>query len=79
MENPNRYEPYNLPKKVEIKLKVLMEQLGLNTGSIDMIKALDDNYYFLEVNPSGQFGMTAMPCNYPLYEKIAEYLIKNSN
>ncbi len=79
MENPNRYEPYNLPKKVETKLKVLMEQLGLNTGSIDMIKALDDNYYFLEVNPSGQFGMTAMPCNYPLYEKIAEYLILNSN
>lgn len=79
MEKPNRYEPYNLPKEIEIKLKILMERLGLNTGSIDMIKALDDKYYFLEINPSGQFGMTALPCNYPLYERISEYLILNSN
>lgn len=79
MDNPNRYEPYNLPKGIEDKLNSMMNKLGLNTGSIDMIKAKDDEYYFLEVNPSGQFGMTAAPCSYPLFEKVADYLISNSN
>ena len=52
-----------------------MKHIGLNTGSIDMIKSVDGNYYFLEVNPSGQFGMTSFPCNYNLHEKVADYLI----
>jgi ATP-GRASP peptide maturase of grasp-with-spasm system len=77
-QNPNRYEPYNLPKTIEVKLNKMMRKLGLNTGSIDMIKAKDGNYYFLEVNPSGQFGMTSVPCNYPLHELVANYLISKS-
>ena len=79
LENPNRFEPYTLPRNIQVKLNKMMNLLGLNTGSIDMIKATDDNYYFLEINPSGQFGMTAAPCNYPLYELVADYLIKNQN
>lgn len=77
-QNPNRYEPYSLPKIIEVKLDKLMKELGLNTGSIDMIKAKDGNYYFLEINPSGQFGMTSVPCNYPLHELVANYLISKS-
>ncbi|MET0759856.1 MAG: grasp-with-spasm system ATP-grasp peptide maturase [Flavobacterium sp.] len=76
--NPNRFEPYALPKKIEIQLNNLMKKIGLNTGSIDMIKGSDSKYYFLEVNPSGQFGMTSSPCNYPLHENVANFLIKNS-
>jgi hypothetical protein len=30
---------------------------------------------FLEVNPTGQYGMVSDPCNYYLDKKIAEYLI----
>lgn len=78
LENPNRTEPYKLPKEQELKLDKLMKTIGLNTGSIDMVKGTDNNYYFLEVNPSGQFGMTGIPCNYPLYEKIADYLIEKN-
>ena len=78
IEKPNRVCPYSLPKKIERKITKLMNTIGLNTGSIDMIKSTDGNYYFLEVNPSGQFGMTGIPCNYDLYEKVASYLIKNS-
>ena len=78
MENPNRYEPYELPKTIEHKLNKMMNKLGLNTGSIDMIKSISGEYYFLEVNPSGQFGMTALPCNYPLFEATADYLISKS-
>lgn len=79
VENPTRYVPYILPNEIEVKIDNLMRKLGLNTGSIDIIYAIDDEYYFLEVNPAGQFGMTSTPCNYNLHKKIAEYLHKNSN
>ncbi len=78
IQNPNRFEPYNLPKMIERKLNILMKNIGLNTGSIDMIKTPEGDYVFLEVNPSGQFGMTAFPCNYPLHKIVANFLIKNS-
>ena len=35
----------------------------------------NDNYYFLEINPVGQYGMVADPCNYELDKLIAKYLI----
>lgn len=69
-----RSVPYQLPRDIERKLSGLMKKLKLNTGSIDMIVTPDDTYYFLEVNPVGQFGMVSKPCNYYLEKKIAETL-----
>jgi ATP-GRASP peptide maturase of grasp-with-spasm system len=73
--DPNRCVPYQLPEDVTQAVQRFMRAVGLNCASLDMIKGRDGDYYFLEVNPTGQFGMTAFPCNYPLYEKIAQYLI----
>nr|WP_294922604.1 grasp-with-spasm system ATP-grasp peptide maturase [uncultured Flavobacterium sp.] len=76
-EIPNRFVPYKLPEKLEKKITVFMKSINLNTGSLDLIKSSkDDDYYFLEVNPCGQFGMTSNPCNYNLHEKVANFLIK---
>jgi ATP-GRASP peptide maturase of grasp-with-spasm system len=75
-ENPNRYIPYQIPVSLEERIDIFMKKLELNTGSIDIIKsAINGEYYFLEVNPSGQFGMTAFPCNYPLHKIVAQNLI----
>ncbi len=52
-----------------------MDKIGLNCGSIDMIRGTDGKYYFLEVNPNGQFGMVSSPCNLGLYKLVAETLI----
>lgn len=72
-EKPNRKVPYNLPKNIEQKIHLLMQSLDLNSGSLDFIKK-DSKYYFLEVNPVGQFlGMSVM-CNYLLEKEIADYL-----
>lgn len=71
---PNRNAPFKLPKDVEEKLDMLMKKLDLKSGSIDMIVSKDRQYYFLEVNPVGQFGMVSYPCNYHLEKEIAEYL-----
>lgn len=71
----NRMVPFKLPLKVEQQLHELMKGIGLTRGSIDLIKALDGQYFFLEVNPVGQFGMTSKPCNYFLEEKIVKKAI----
>lgn len=76
IENPNRTVPYKLPLYIEEKLSELMMKLNLDTGSIDLIKSKDGMYYFLEVNPVGQFGIISIPCNYYLEEHIAKLLSK---
>jgi ATP-GRASP peptide maturase of grasp-with-spasm system len=73
-EKPNRVLPYILPKEIALKLRNLMKQLKLASGSIDMIVTKENNYVFLEVNPIGQFTQVSAPCNYYLEEKIADYL-----
>lgn len=75
-DNPNRYVPYKLSKTDNTKIKKLMNVLELNCGSIDMIMGTDDKLYFLEVNPTGQFGMVDFPCNYGLHKIMAETLIE---
>lgn len=74
-DNPNRTAPYKLPKDINRALLKIFAELNLNTGSADFIRAINGEYYFLEINPLGQFGMTSKPCNYHLEKKIAEFLI----
>jgi ATP-GRASP peptide maturase of grasp-with-spasm system len=76
--NPVNWEPYKLPSSIEKKICVFMNKVNLQTGSIDMIKTSTDNYFFLEVNPCGQFEMVSFPCNYYLEKIIAQYLIKRN-
>lgn len=76
---PNRYVPYKLDRAVELKIKVLMTKVGLNCGSLDFIMDTQGNLYFLEINPTGQFGMVDFPCNYNLHKKVAEKLIQMDN
>ncbi len=78
-QKPNRNVPYKLPEDLEKKLILLMEKMRCPTGSIDILKSKDGRYIFLEVNPVGQLGMTSIPCNYQLEEKIADYLIQQNN
>jgi len=74
----NRMVPFNLPRDVEDKLRKFMEYFKLETGSFDLIYNSQDGFVFLEVNPSGQFGMTSVPCNYNLESEMAKYLITKS-
>lgn len=74
-ELPNRIVPFKLKDSILKKLKELMNKIGLNTGSIDMIVSKDEEVFFLEVNAVGQYGMISYPCNYHLDEVIANYLV----
>lgn len=69
-----RNVPFKLPGEIDNKINLLMNKLRLNSGSIDILVSPENKYYFLEVNPVGQFGMLSYPCNYRIEEKIADYL-----
>ncbi|WBV56469.1 grasp-with-spasm system ATP-grasp peptide maturase [Chryseobacterium daecheongense] len=71
---PNRNTPFKIPAILEYKLSNLMAELNLQTGSIDWILSKDGQFYFLEINPTGQFSNLSMTCNYPLEKIIAEKL-----
>jgi len=71
---PNRNVPYSLPEEIEIKIRELMDRIGLNCGSIDLILTPSHEYVFLEVNPVGQFSGLSEKCNYSLEKIIANYL-----
>ena len=73
----NRNVPYKLPINIESSLRNLVKELNLKTCSIDMLVSKDEDYYFLEINPVGQFGMVSKPCNYYLEEQMSLYILKN--
>ena len=70
-ELPNRVVPYKIPVEIENKLRLLMDHLKLNSGSIDIVYTKNHQYVFLEVNPLGQFEQVSFPCNYNLFKEIA--------
>ena len=75
-DKPNRNVPFKLPDNIEKKVLNLFKDLDLTTGSVDLIYDLNDNFYFLEINPVGQLSMVSIGGNYNLEKIIAEDLIK---
>jgi len=49
------YIPFILPKKIEESLIRIMNKLHLLFGGIDLA-IVNDKYYFIEVNPTGEWG-----------------------
>lgn len=71
---PNRTVPFRLPEQIEKSLVQLCTLHSLNTGSADFLVDKKGDFYFLEINPVGQFGMVSFPCNYFLEKTVAEHL-----
>lgn len=69
------WQPYQLPDTIQHSLTLMMQDMGLPFGAIDMIRHLDGRYFFLEVNPQGEWGMLQRDLNYPIGETIAEKLV----
>jgi MvdC family ATP-grasp ribosomal peptide maturase len=70
------WSAYELPEDIKTGLTSMMKEMGLYIGAIDMIKGRDRNYYFLEVNPQGEWGMLQKELNFPIAQRIADNLIK---
>jgi glutathione synthase/RimK-type ligase-like ATP-grasp enzyme len=75
----NRYVPFKLPHNIKVMVLKLMNKMKLNTGSIDLILTERNEYYFLEINPTGQFHFLSSLCNYNIEKEIAEILFNESS
>ncbi|MFN8229840.1 MAG: grasp-with-spasm system ATP-grasp peptide maturase [Bacteroidia bacterium] len=76
-KTPNRSIVFKLPSKIENKLKMLIFELKLDYCSIDLIYSIENEFYFLEINPIGQFGNVSYSGNYYIEKLIANELKDN--
>jgi hypothetical protein len=69
------FSPCELPRSVGAALSELMASLGLIFGVIDIRLGADGQYYFLEVNPQGQFAYMQIKTGMPIFEPLADLLV----
>jgi hypothetical protein len=74
--NQQAYEKHALPAATAEKLVTLMRRLGLEYGAIDLRLTPDGEYFFLEVNPAGQFLFVERACQLPISAALAAHLIR---
>ena len=68
------FRPYCLPRDISRKCLLLTKSLGLSFGAIDL--ALQDGkYYFLEINPTGEWGWLIDGAGLPIDKAIADALL----
>ena len=66
--------PCELPSDLRKKCIDFVSQCGLVFGAIDFVQVRDD-FYFLEINPNGEWGWLQRRANLPIAEAITEYLV----
>ena len=72
-----RYEIFFLPAEVEASIRRLVDSLGLNFASLDMIVTPDGDFVFLELNPNGQWLWLELELGLPLVASMADLLTTN--
>jgi MvdC family ATP-grasp ribosomal peptide maturase len=74
-----RWQVGQVPGEVARRLGALMSELGLVFGAVDLICTPAGEYVFLEVNPSGEWGMLERDLELPISDAIAEALVSTRN
>lgn len=64
-----------LPKDIKSKCIQLLEKLELNFGAIDLV-LVNDKYYFIEINPTGEWSWLQQNTGYKFDALIAKHLTK---
>ena len=74
-----RWQKAQLPATVVTSLQALMSELGLVFGAVDLICTPTGEHVFLEVNPSGEWGMLERDLGLPISEAIARALLEDNS
>jgi len=67
-------EPYDLPRHIDDKIRRLMSRLQLRFGAIDMRMNPRGEFYFLEINPIGQYLHIEVMTHQPITSSLAALL-----
>ena len=70
------HEVHVLPEKMARACRRLMKALNLNFGAVDLVLTPKDEYYFLEINPNGQWLWLEDKLLFPISDRIVEWLVK---
>ncbi|WP_245901038.1 ATP-grasp ribosomal peptide maturase [Prauserella shujinwangii] len=68
------YEPTKLPDDIEKALLRMTERLGLSFAAADFVVTEDDQHYFVDLNPSGQWGWIQEATRLPIGAALAAEL-----
>jgi len=71
-----KWEHFSAPETLADKIRALMKQMGLYFGALDVILTPGGQYVFLEVNPTGEWGMLERDLGLTISEAIANALTK---
>ena len=63
-----------LPTALQMRLLALQKSLGLVYGAIDLRRTDEGEYYFLEVNPAGQWMFVEQRTGLPIAQAHADLL-----
>src|SRR5262249_60883663 len=70
------WREHTLPGRLARQLVRLLRALGLDYGCADLRRLPDGRYFFLEVNPAGQFLMVERDTKQPLVESLCRLLTR---
>lgn len=74
----SHFAKYNLPEEIDRRCRRLVELLGLRFGGIDL--ALHNGeYYFLEINPTGEWAWLVDAPGLAIDEAIADALVRETS
>lgn len=68
------YVAIEAPDRIKDMVALFMSKLNLNYGALDFIVDPNDNWFFLEVNPVGQYGWIEHLTGLKITEAILRYL-----
>jgi glutathione synthase/RimK-type ligase-like ATP-grasp enzyme len=68
------FHTYQLPSDIQEKCIRLVTSMNLSFGAIDLIRAENGEYYFLEINPNGQWAWIETDTGLPISDAIIEFL-----
>lgn len=69
-----KFKKYLLPEDLKKKCLMLLAKLNISYGAFDFIKAKDGMYYFLEVNPNGQWVWIEKDTGQLISQSIIKFL-----
>lgn len=69
-----KFHSIELPNSIKEKCLLLVKSLNLEFGAIDLIKTPEGEYFFLEINPNGQWAWIEIETGLEISSSIIEFL-----
>lgn len=71
------YVDCELPEDISLKCIALLKELNLSYGAIDLARK-DNEYYFIEINPTGEWAWLVERAGQKIDQAIVEYILANN-